>query len=105
MTSNDGLGETSSYHLEADRATKGSGQQYRVPVTFRPIEESLDAEEKFRENFPAYVEGLVESVPGGYVTTPMFAARAGEVHNLKPRPDDVYVVTFPKAGELADLLS
>lgn len=56
-------------------------------------------EEPFRSDFPPYIEGLCRTVPGGYVTSLEYAKVAEGFYNLKPRPDDVYVLTFPKCGK------
>lgn len=90
MAPNEFLNVLSAASVSYPTESAPEGSADRLPVTFRPIEESLHTG-KFREYFPAYNEGLVESSPGGYITTPMLAARAQEVYNLKPRPDDVYV--------------
>jgi len=65
-------------------------------VTFSPIAETL--EEQFRQDFPSYFNGLVASSPGNYVTLSEYPKRAEDVYNFQPRPDDVYVITFPKSG-------
>ncbi|EFX84144.1 hypothetical protein DAPPUDRAFT_301389 [Daphnia pulex] len=54
--------------------------------------------DQFQKDFPAYADGLVCSSPGGYVALPEYPKKAETVYNLKPRADDVYVLTFPKCG-------
>jgi hypothetical protein len=54
--------------------------------------------DQFQKDFPAYADGLVYSSPGGYVALPEYPKKAETVYNLKPRADDVYVLTFPKCG-------
>lgn len=63
---------------------------------FELLPETLGGQ--FRKDFPPYIDGLVQTVPNGYITTPVFAKNAQEFYNLKPRSDDVYVLTFPKSG-------
>lgn len=60
---------------------------------------------EFRKDFPPYVDGLVRSLPGNYVTTPRFAKKADDIYNFKPRDDDVYVTTFPKSGNVTSFSS
>lgn len=67
-----------------------------LSVKFAPIAGTKD--EKFQKDFPCYFDGLVSSLPGRYVTMPEYPKRAEAVYNLKPRPDDVYILTFPKCG-------
>jgi hypothetical protein len=45
------------------------------------------------------IEGLVKTLPHGYVTTPEYTKQAEEIYNFEPRPDDVFVLTFPKCGK------
>lgn len=56
-------------------------------------------ETQFQKDFPAYKDGLVYSSPGRYVVMPEYPKKAETVYNLKPRTDDVYVLTFPKCGK------
>ncbi|XP_046656673.1 sulfotransferase 1E1-like [Daphnia pulicaria] len=70
----------------------------RLPLKekFELMPETLGSQ--FRNDFPPYIDGLVKSFPNQYVTTPEFAKKAEDVYNLNPRPDDVYISTFPKCG-------
>ena len=67
-----------------------------LTVKFAPVPGTK--EERFQKDFPCYFDGLVRTSPGRYVTMPEYPKRAEEVYNLKPRSDDVYVLTFPKCG-------
>lgn len=67
-----------------------------LDVGFSAMPETLT--EKFRNDFPSYIDGMVKTVPGNYVLFPEYPKKAEDVYNLKPRPDDVYVLTFPKSG-------
>jgi hypothetical protein len=71
----------------------------RLPLKekFELMPETLGSQ--FRNDFPPYIDGLVKSFPNQYVTTPEFAKKAEDVYNLNPRPDDVYISTFPKCGK------
>ena len=74
-------------------ATKNS-----LPVKFVPTSESSDP--KFRKDFPNYVLGTIRSEPGNYVTCPPYAQSAAEkIYDMKLRPDDVFVISFPKCGK------
>jgi hypothetical protein len=71
-------------------------------VKFSAISETLEPE--FRQNFPFYDEkGLFRGEPGGFVLTETYGERAEEVYNFEPRPDDAWVVTFPKCGRTSSL--
>lgn len=54
--------------------------------------------ETFKKLFPGYHEGLVRSDPGGFVMSPLYAKNAEKIYHMKPRPDDVWLITFPKCG-------
>lgn len=70
----------------------------RMNVKFVPIEKSHS--ESFRKIFTGYKEGLVKSVPGGLVMTPNFAENADKIYGIKPKNDDVWLLTFPKTGNI-----
>lgn len=53
----------------------------------------------FTEHF-RFPEGLIRCEPGGFVLTEEFGRHAHELVNFKPRKDDVWVVTFPKCGNI-----
>merc|ERR1712137_928910 len=57
---------------------------------------SLSAE--FRADFPNYSVGLVRGEPGGFVLTKDYGDNAEKFMNFPMRPEDVWVVTFPKCG-------
>lgn len=77
-----------------------SSGRHPLNVKFVPIPETLPEDGQFRQDFPSYTDGLVEASPGGYITTTqVFAENAENIFNLKPRPDDVFVLTFPKSGK------
>lgn len=65
-------------------------------VMFSPLVESHSP--NFKRHFPNYKEGLVYSTPGNYVTLSEYPNNAAEVYNMKVRPDDIFVMTFPKSG-------
>lgn len=91
---------TSSSLVEEDvsvqAATMSDSHSKPFNVKFEMMSESLGSQ--FRKDFPPYIDGLVRSSPGNYVTTPVYAESAEDFYNLKPRKDDVYVLTFPKSG-------
>jgi estrone sulfotransferase len=55
--------------------------------------------ESFKELFTGYDEGLVRMEPGGFVTSPTYAKHAEKIYRMKPRSEDVWLLTFPKCGE------
>ena len=71
-------------------------KKYSLQVEFVPTSESSDP--KFLKDFPNYVLGTIRSEPGDYVTSPSYAKAAESIYNLKLRPDDVFVISFPKCG-------
>ncbi|KAI9553518.1 hypothetical protein GHT06_021436 [Daphnia sinensis] len=74
----------------------GAKERLQLQEKFEIMPETLGGQ--FRKDFPPYLDGLVRSVPHRYVTTPEFAKNAEDIYNLAPRPDDIYVSTFPKCG-------
>lgn len=66
------------------------------PIKFSVIEKTL--EKSFQDHFPFYKRGLSKGEPGGFVLTKEYGENAEVLRNFKPRPDDVWVVTFPKCG-------
>ncbi|XP_046447169.1 sulfotransferase 1 family member D1-like [Daphnia pulex] len=68
----------------------------RLNVEFKSMPESL--EEQFLKDFPSYDEGLVRGEPGGFVLTPQYGEHAEELYNFHVRPDDIWVLSFPKSG-------
>ncbi|KAI9552926.1 hypothetical protein GHT06_020810 [Daphnia sinensis] len=84
---------------EAENCKKLNGRaetRPRLEINFIPVPGTNDGQ--FQKDFPAYTDGLVYSNPGRYVVMPEYPKKAEIVYNLKPRPDDVYVLTFPKCG-------
>ena len=81
------------------RSANMSGAKQRLPLKekFELMPETLGGQ--FRKDFPPYLDGLVKSFPHRYVTTPEYAKNAEDIYNLSPRPDDVYISTFPKCGK------
>jgi estrone sulfotransferase len=73
-------------------------RRHQLEVQFFPVP-ATKTDDQFQKDFPAYTDGLVYSSPGGYVVLPEYPKKAETVYNLKPRPDDVYILTFPKCGK------
>ena len=78
-------------------AMSGAYKRFPLEVKFEILPETLGGQ--FRKDFPPYLDGLVKCTPGSYVTTPEYAKRAEDIYNFVPRPDDIYVSTFPKCGK------
>lgn len=45
-----------------------------------------------------FSKGLVQGEPGGFVFHPHYARNADKIYNMKIRPDDVWIRTFPRSG-------
>ena len=54
---------------------------------------------RYTQDFPGY-NGLVRSVPGNFVMTPLYADNAEKLYRLTPRSDDIWLLTFPKCGKV-----
>ncbi len=64
---------------------------------FVPIQNTQS--EPFLKVFTGYYpDGLVKSVPGGFVTIPRVALNADKFPRIEPRKDDIWLLTFPKTG-------
>ncbi len=68
----------------------------QLNVNFQPIPKTQL--ESFKKVFTAYKDGLVRSDPGGFVMVPRYGANAERIYQIKPRRDDVWLLTFPKTG-------
>ena len=72
---------------------------HKFIVKFETIPETL--EKPFTDHFPSYDKGLVRTIPGGYVQHPVYAVKGAEaLFNLKVRPDDIWLRTFPRSGRI-----
>jgi len=67
-----------------------------LKVSFIPMPETQT--ESFKRVFTGYKDGLHKSVPGGLVMNPNYAANAEKIYGIKPRKDDIWLLTFPKTG-------
>lgn len=67
-------------------------------VQFHPIAKSLT--ESFQKHFTGYVDGMVRGEPGELMMSPKYGVNAKKIYEMKPREDDVWLVTFPKCGKL-----
>ena len=74
-----------------------AAEKKRLNVEFKSMPESFV--ESFLKDFPSYDEGLVRGEPGGFVLTPHYGENAEELYNFHIRPDDIWVLSFPKSGE------
>ncbi len=75
-----------------------AAERKRLNVKFNSMTETL--EKPFLKDFPFYEEGLVRGEPGGFVLTPHYGENAEELYNFHVRPDDIWILSFPKSGEL-----
>jgi hypothetical protein len=74
-----------------------AAEKKRLNVEFKSMPESL--EESLLYGIKTYGEGLVRGEPGGFVLTPHYGENAEELYNFHIRPDDIWVLSFPKSGE------
>lgn len=89
---------------EEEEESKGRKAAY--PFEWRPISPEEKAERKkiYTAEGPWCVSpkspmlDLVESFPGGILMPSSFVNLAEEYYDLEIRPDDVFVVTYPKCG-------
>ncbi len=72
-------------------------EKSNYPFTFNVIPETLES--PFKELFPSYPEGLVQSEPGNFVYHPLYSQNADEFYNFPIRKDDVWIRTFPRSGK------
>ena len=63
---------------------------------FKLVPKSLDKE--FQDLFPTFSDGLVRGEPGGFIMPASFIDGADKIRQIRPRKNDVWIVTFPKSG-------
>ena len=66
------------------------------PYTFSTVPGTTQS--PFKEHFPAYTDGLVQSNPGNFVYHPLYGANAKKFYDFPIRKDDVWIRTFPRSG-------
>ncbi|KAI9563465.1 hypothetical protein GHT06_010928 [Daphnia sinensis] len=71
-------------------------KQLQLKVKFHVIPKTRL--KNFSKLFTGYPLGLTKSEPGNFVMTPMYAENAEKIYRMKPRSDDVWLLTFPKCG-------
>ena len=70
--------------------------QFKVKFNFIPNTRL----ESFKKVFTGYEEGLMRSEPGGFVMVPHYCENAEKIFQIQPRKDDIWLLTFPKCGEI-----
>jgi len=107
------------------RQASKTPERFKLNVEFPLVPESL--EPHFSRDFPSCVEGIVQTKPGNYITSPVYAKAgkvkqfispsqnlqtkrfistflitygclAEDVYNMKLRADDAFVLSFHKSG-------
>jgi estrone sulfotransferase len=77
-------------------------QQLQLKVKFNAIPKTRL--KKFNQHFNGYKNGLVRSEPGKFVMTPLYGSHAEKLYRMKPRSDDIWLLTFPKCGKYIIIL-
>jgi hypothetical protein len=72
-------------------------KQLQLKVKFNAIPKTRL--KKFNQHFNGYKNGLVRSEPGKFVMTPLYGSHAEKLYRMKPRSDDIWLLTFPKCGK------
>lgn len=82
--------------MPSNEFQNGTSGEPPFNVEFELIPETTT--ESFRRLFTAYSRGLYRSVPGNVVLPPLMAAEAEKYFRVKPRTDDVWLLSYPKSG-------
>ena len=74
-----------------------SSEEPKFNVTFEPSPETLES--PYTDHFPGLAgDGLVRTVPGGFVYHPEHGNNCEKIFRIKPRPDDCLLRTSPRSG-------
>lgn len=73
-------------------------EQETVPMEIKSIEEELNRQ--LLEDFTGERTGFLKVGPEGYFLPSKYATEAPRFINFQPRPDDTWVVTFPRSGDV-----
>jgi hypothetical protein len=84
------------------RQASKTPERFQLNVEFPVVPESLETQ--FSREFPCYIEGIAQTKPGNYITSPVYAKAAEDVYNMKLRSDDVFVLSFHKSGRTYNVL-
>ena len=81
-----------------NKQESGDGEPVEFGIKFSVIPETN--EDAFKKIFTGYEEGLMRSEPGGFVMPPNYCENAESIFRLKPQQGDVWLLSYPKTGNL-----
>ena len=68
------------------------------PIKWVPVSDELEEERMKLFSEGSTVHKAVVSEPYGIHAAPAMAEAAKKVYNFKVRPDDIWIITYPKCG-------
>ena len=89
-------------NIKMSRFNDEKFKQLQLKVKFNAIPKTRL--KKFNQHFNGYKNGLVRSEPGKFVMTPLYGSHAEKLYRMKPRSDDIWLLTFPKCGKYIIIL-